>query len=385
MPSAVFYDMDDENKVYFGKQAIKAYENMENGRLLRAFKSILGSSLIDDTTKIHKKQIPFTKIIEDYLKNIKDIAEKEIGHSLDSVVLGRPIYFVDGNEKKDKEAEDTLKQIAKNIGFKNVEMQYESIAAALKYEQFLTSQEIVLIVDIGGGTTDISIVRLSPKLAKNFDRKDDCFSNAGVHIGGTNFDAKLNLYKVMPLLGYQQTLKNGLNISNYLYHDIANWNRIYKVYKREFLQKVISFEKEVIDYKSFDRLLSLIHKEAAFNVSSLVESAKIDLSNKDNVIKNADFLEKGLSINFTREDLECYISDYLNEIEKVIMKCIKNAGLKKENIQQVFLTGGSSGMKVIQDFIKDIFKDKANINNSDTLSSVAIGLTLDAKRKFDKV
>src|SRR6185436_8278950 len=132
----------------------------------------------------------------------------------------------------DRQAEATLGEIARGIGFKDVTFQFEPIAAALDYERQVTREEIALIADIGGGTSDFSIVRLSPDRHRKVDRKDDILANDGVRIGGTDFDRRLNLGSLMPLLGYNSPMKRvGLGAPSSYFHDLATWSSINRMYE----------------------------------------------------------------------------------------------------------------------------------------------------------
>ena len=116
-------------------------------------------------------------------------------------VFGRPVHFIDDDPMADRRAQDTLEAIARQVGFREVSFQFEPIGAALHYECTLSREELVLIADIGGGTADFSIVRLSPERMRHDDRRADVLGNAGIHIGGTYFDRVLSLECVMPQLG----------------------------------------------------------------------------------------------------------------------------------------------------------------------------------------
>lgn len=382
LPSAIFYEFD-ENKTVFGTKALNYYVEGYHGRLLRSFKSVLGTQLMNDYTQIRNARKTFINIIEDFLRYMKENAEKQQQCHLDSVVLGRPIHFIDDNPTQDIKAQHALEQAAKNVGFKHVEFQFEPIAASLKYEQSLSSEKIVLIVDIGGGTTDISVVRLSPERAKKIDRKDDCLANTGIHIGGTDFDKNLNLNNVMPHLGYKQPLKNGRIMPNHFYSDMTTWHRINQVYKQEFKLAVNSMRGDLQNPQHFTNLQKVVHEKLAFLIAMNVEQAKIDLSKTTELTQNFSFLEDNLHIKFTKSDLESTLVDKLDQIDKKISECILSAELNEKQIDAVFLTGGSSKMQIIKEFISNKFAS-IPVNNQDSLSSVGIGLTLDAKRKFLK-
>src|SRR6478735_4895890 len=197
IPSAIFYEVD--GAVLIGRKAIEAYVDGAPGRLMRSLKSVLGTALIDETTRTGRDRKSFRDVIAYYLGAVKRRAEQSLGQELRSVVHGRPVHFVDGSPDADRKAEATLRDIAHGIGFKDVTFQFEPIAAALDYERAVSREEIALIADIGGGTSDFSIVRLSPERHRKVDRRDDILANDGVRIGGTDFDRQLSLGVIMPL------------------------------------------------------------------------------------------------------------------------------------------------------------------------------------------
>src|SRR5256886_3108727 len=154
----MFYETD--GGVLIGRRAVEAYVEGAPGRLMRSLKSVLGTSLIDETTRLGRARVSFRDVIAYYLGAVKRRAEQATGCELREVVHGRPVHFVDNAPDADRKAEDTLRTIARGIGFDEVTFQFEPIAAALDYERQITSEEVALIADIGGGTSDFSIVRL---------------------------------------------------------------------------------------------------------------------------------------------------------------------------------------------------------------------------------
>ena len=202
MPSAVFFDYETKNQVLFGSDAIAAYVGQTEGRLMRALKSILGSPLIDEETSLGSRKVRLTEVVEFLVRHLKHKAEEFAGQEVTSVVHGRPVRFVDGDDSADARAQAVLEAIARRAGFRDIRFVYEPIAAAHHYEQTVQTEELVLIADIGGGTSDFSIVRIGPERRDRSDRDDDVLANAGVRVGGTDFDTALNLAAVMPLLGF---------------------------------------------------------------------------------------------------------------------------------------------------------------------------------------
>lgn len=373
IPSAVFYE-DEFNETVYGRKALNYYRNHYSGRLLRSFKSVLGTSLMDETTKVQKVKVPFTKIIQDFISYMKLQTEHIEQTNLDYAIIGRPINFVDNDEAKNKLAQNTLEQIAKDAGFKGVAFQYEPIAASLKYEQSLNNEELVLIIDIGGGTTDISVINLSPKFINTPDRSKHCLANHGVHIGGTDFDKHLSLKTVMPLLGSND------NMPKHIYHDIATWHRINNIYTAEFKRSILHARTKLnpIHYK---RIINILNQRLASSIAFNVEESKIELSNLPYVTKDFSFIEDNLNITIKQQDLQQAINNDLLRIKHAIDECLTQAGIKPNDINSIFLTGGSSQMKTVKDYITSLFPN-TKIDNSDSLSSVGIGLVLDAITKF---
>ena len=200
LPSVVFFNLEERRPVY-GRLALHEYLEGYEGRLMRSLKSLLGSKLIKHDTSVLGTAMPFKDLLGLFIGQLKSRAEAAAGREFEEVVLGRPVFFVDDDPMADKEAEDTLVDVARKIGFKEVSFQFEPIAAAFDYESTIEKEELVLIVDIGGGTSDFSLVRLSPERRKAADRSADLLGNSGVHIGGTDLDKQLSLSGVMPELG----------------------------------------------------------------------------------------------------------------------------------------------------------------------------------------
>src|ERR1700735_3542983 len=200
IPSAIFYEVD--GAVLIGRKAVEAYVEGAPGRLMRSLKSVLGTSLIEETTRLGRERTSFRDVIAYYLGAVKRRAEQAAGRELRDVVHGRPVHFVDNAPDADHRAEQALREIAREIGFDEVTFQFEPIAAALDYERQISAEQVALIADIGGGTSDFSIVRLGPRRHGKADRAADILANDGVRIGGTDFDQKLSLGVGLPVFGF---------------------------------------------------------------------------------------------------------------------------------------------------------------------------------------
>ncbi len=172
LPSVVFFNVEERRPVY-GRQALGEYLEGYEGRLMRSLKSLLGSKLLKSETTVLGSALPFKDLLGLFIGQLKARGEAAAGQAFDAVVLGRPVFFVDDDPEADREAQDTLVQVANKLGFKEVSFQYEPIAAAFDYERGIQREELVLIVDIGGGTSDFSLVRLAPERRNLAERQDD--------------------------------------------------------------------------------------------------------------------------------------------------------------------------------------------------------------------
>src|SRR6185437_14284626 len=237
IPSAIFYEAG--GTVVIGRKAIATYVEGTAGRLMRSLKSVLGTSLIEETTLLGRQRIRFRDVIAYYLGAVKRRAEQATGHELHCVVHGRPVHFVDNAPEADRKAEQTLREIAREVGFDQVTFQFEPIAAALDYERQIATEEVALIADIGGGTSDFSIVRLGPERHGKADRAADILANDGVRVGGTDFDRQLSLGVVMPLFGYGSAMKRqGLDVPSSYFQDLATWSNINRMYEPRVLADI---------------------------------------------------------------------------------------------------------------------------------------------------
>ena len=380
IPSAIFYEAD--GGVRIGRRAVEAYVEGVPGRLLRSLKSVLGTSLIDETTRLGRERISFRDVIASYVGAIKRRAEQATGRELRHVVHGRPVHFVDNAPDADRKAEDTLRTIAKGIGFEDVTFQFEPIAAALDYERQITSEELALIADIGGGTSDFSIVRLGPERHGKADRAADILANDGVRIGGTDFDRQLSLGAVMPLLGFRSAMKRaGLDVPSSYFHDLATWSSINRMYEPRVLADIRQVRQEAAKPELLDRLIRVIHEQRGHTLAMEVEDAKIALSEKSRSEIPLAWVAPGLSAAIGQGDLVDHTKQLATRISARIKNCLGQAGLNADAIDAVFLTGGSVKLAHVRKAITRAVPS-ARIVEGDIFGAVGKGLTLEALRRY---
>ncbi len=380
LPSAIFFDYEDE-RVRYGRDAVAAYIEGAEGRLLRALKSVLGSQLIAETTLIGRKQVAMRAIIGMFMRRLKAIAENRLGHDIDSVVLGRPVRFVDEDEEADHRAEAELIEIAKAQGFRHVATQLEPIAAALAYEQSLSHEELSLIVDLGGGTSDFVVARLSPDRARQVDRAADILGRSGIHIGGTDFDRRLSIDQAMPHLGYDVLLgAKRLPMPTHLFHDLATWHKIPFLYTPQNLAYLNSVVTAADRPEQLERLIDVLARRKGHRIAGEVEAAKIALSDIQEVRLPLP-IEPPVDIQVTRSDLDRAVHDDTSRILDAIDRCCHEAALSRDQIQSIFLTGGSTGIQAVRRRILGHVPN-AKAVDGDMFGSVGLGLAIDAHRRF---
>ncbi|HEY9103834.1 Hsp70 family protein [Chitinimonas sp.] len=380
LPSVVFFNAE-EDSVAYGRQGLAEYLDGYEGRLMRSLKSLLGSSLIDGQTEVMGKALPFRELLAKFIGELKLRAERSAGRDFDTAVFGRPVHFVDDNEQADKQAERTLEETARRVGFKEVSFQFEPIAAAFHYEQSISREELVLIADIGGGTSDFSLVRLSPERAALVERRDDLLANGGVHIGGTDFDKYLSLAGVMPLLGYRSKLKNNADVPSSYYFNLATWHTINFTYTRKIWMELQEVYRDAADKEKLDRLLSLIEQRAGHWLALRVEEAKIALSDADKATLQLDRIRQGLVHDIDRATFETATGGLVDDVERTVAALLRDAGVAAERIDTVFFTGGSSGIPLLRQRIAALLP-AARAVEGDLFGSIGAGLAVEAMRRY---
>ncbi|WP_027169294.1 Hsp70 family protein [Mesorhizobium sp. WSM3224] len=381
LPSAVFFNFED-GYTYFGRRAISDYTDSIEGRLMRSLKSVLGSTLANEKTRIKARQIGFIDIIGLFIDHLKKRLEEDAGGPVESVVLGRPVQFVDDDMAADAKAQGELEKAARAQGFKHIAFQFEPIAAALDYEQKVAREELALIVDMGGGTSDFSIVRVSPERVRSTDRKADILANRGVHIGGTDFDRLLSIAHVMPELGYlTRTKDHKRNLPAAYFIDLATWQRINLVYTAKAMNDLrqIRYEAERADL--VDRFIDVVGHRYGHAMAGLVERAKIALTDQPSAEVKVSLPGARFVAEITRAGLEDTISGDIERVAATVRQTIADAGVAASAITAVFLTGGSTAIPLAKRQILSLVP-QASVIEGDMFGSVGLGLALDAQRKY---
>ena len=380
LPSAVFFNAD-ENTVSYGRAALTEYLEGYEGRLMRSLKSLLGSSLIEGHTEVHGRRLSLRELLSRFIGELKRRAEAHAGRSFDQAVFGRPVRFVDDDDAADREAQDTLEAIARSVGFRDISFQYEPIGAALHYERSLSGEELVLIADIGGGTADFSVVRLSTAGARRDERADDLLGNAGIHIGGTDFDRSLNLECVMPLLGYRTRMKGKATVPSSIFFQLATWHTINQAYSRQAWSDLQDVLRDAVAQKEIDRLRKLVDQREGHWLALQVEQAKIELSAHSETALRLGRLEPGLECVVTREAFTQATKTLVERVGACVAGLLQRSGVRRDAIDTVYFTGGASGVAQLRSRIAAELPD-ARAVEGDLYGSIGAGLAVEAARRY---
>lgn len=381
LPTAVFFNTDEDTRE-FGRAALAAYIDGFDGRLMRSMKSILGSPLAENSTDLGDgSAIKYTDIIAIFVDHLKRSAEKSVGGPISRAVLGRPVFFVDDDPRADQMAQQQLEAAARSAGLREIHFQYEPIAAAFDYESHLTEEGLVLVADIGGGTSDFSLVRVGPERVTRVERKDDVLAHHGVHVAGTDFDRRVELVTILRELGYQTLDPEGREIPSRIYFDLATWHLINTVYAPKRVSELTLMRHLFIQAKHHDRLMRVVERRLGHALAAHAEEAKIGVAAGGETVIDLDEVEDDLRLAFDEAQLIKAGQDETQRIVQAARDTVQAAGVAPRDVNAIYFTGGSTGLAFLSSALAAAFPD-AKAVFGDRLASVATGLGIHARRLF---
>jgi hypothetical chaperone protein len=365
-----------DSDVIFGEAAAQLHINEpDNGFYIKSPKSFLGADINSAQRAV------FTSIVEKMLAHIKQETEAVKQSELSHLVIGRPVNFhgllgKDGNQQ----ALQIIETAAKNIGLKHIEFLMEPVAAAYDYERQLNEDKLVLVLDMGGGTTDCSMIKIGPNYRKLTERGHCILSHTGQRIGGIDLDNKLALQTFMPHFGKNVVLNNGLPVPNHLFKQAVNVNDV--AAQQDFHASRTTTEiKRYLTMTSDPRLLrlkKLRDEKYGLRISRSAEHAKILLSEQNTIDLPLHYIEAKFDISISRQELSEAIADELQKFELLMTEAIKQAGTQPDAI---YVTGGTALSPVVQAWINSKFPN-TDIVIGDHFGSVTAGLATQAQRLF---
>lgn len=366
----------------YGNECYEKYlSNEGEGRFFRSFKSLLSRESFEGTT-IHGKRVSVEEIVARFIREVRNRANSFYQRDVDSVVVGRPVMFGE-TEKSDKIALSRFETALKMAGFKNIEFCYEPVAAAKSYNEAFDSKKKVLVADLGGGTSDFSVINLQNKKFSS----SDILSVAGINVAGDSFDFTLMRDYVMPHLGSRvrykrpaSSIENG--ISKKLLDQLctpAIFSLINDTQIQNYVEDALEFVEKENDIENLENLERLFDHKLGFDLMKNVENSKIYLSSHPNTT---------LSYNRGGMNIECQIQkgDYFescmevtDSIEKTLNEALKIANCKDSDIDFVLCTGGTVQHPLIASKLVDKFGAE-KIRQSNIHGAVTKGL---ASRAFE--
>jgi hypothetical chaperone protein len=381
LPSAIFFNAEDHG-VAFGREAMAQYLAGTEGRLMRSLKSLLGSPLLQEQTALPHGSASFEDILTRFLAEVRQRAETRLGRPCPRAVIGRPVHFVDGSAARDARAQEDLHRAAARAGFTEVGFELEPIAASFDYERRVERECLVLVADIGGGTSDFSVVRLGPDRMHRADRSGDVLATSGIHIGGTDYDRRISLEEVMPHLGRGHLGPQGREVPSRVFFDLASWHLINIVQAPKAVREAQQLRADYSDAALHDRLMTVLRERLGHQLAAEVEDAKIRVSNGGMAaaIPLAS-VEAGLGLALEPGALQAHLAALLQQVVDCARECVRRAGIAPGTLGAVYLTGGSAALKAFQRGVAAAFSGVPLVEG-DLFGGVAAGLGYAAKRRF---
>ncbi|MDD2846680.1 MAG: heat-shock protein, partial [Rhodoferax sp.] len=232
----------------------------------------------------------------------------------------------------------------------------------------------VLVVDIGGGTSDFTVVRLGPQRRQQTDRASDILATTGVHIGGTDFDQKLSLEQVMPLLGYRHRGPQQREVPSRIFFDLSTWHLINWLYQSRALTQARALRSNYTDPSLHERLMKVLNHRQGHHLAHELEQAKIRCSqSKAGTTVDLSFIERGCSVQLTPTDMHEHLAGLLQRVVACARDCVQRANLKPGQLDAIYLTGGSSALQPFQHALQAEFPG-VTLVEGDLFGGVATGL-----------
>ena len=370
--------LKDGQAILFGTPALRAYfSDPLSGVLVKSPKSFLGS-------KISQNHLThFENIVTAMLEHIRSVAETAHDCTITSAVLGRPVrsHGTQGRDG-DTQALDVMSRAAARAGFKDVRYELEPLAAAYEYETSIREEQKLLVVDVGGGTTDCVMMRVSPDKVGHANRDDDILGVSGDRVGGTDFDEALAWHAFMAAFGKDTMRKNGFPVPHSLLYDAISIRNLpaqlrFAKSKREIADLI----EQAVEPEKLTRLATLQEQQLQHRLVHSAEAAKIELSKTVDFNVPLDYLDGTLAIPVNRRALGDASARLIDKVRELALEAVTAAGAQPD---VVFLTGGMAISPIVSDAVADVVGKNVRLQSSDMLGTVGKGLGLCAQRVFGR-
>lgn len=366
-------------KSWSGPQGIEHYLNSDDkGRLIQSLKSFLASRSLQ-TTEIFGRRFQLEQLVANLLRDIRVQAEEQFGFPIRDAVIGRPVRFVGAESREDDDyAVQRLTRSLNIAGFEHVTFEYEPNAAAYHYESTLDHDELILIGDFGGGTSDFSLLRVGPGIRRRGHESADVLANEGLALAGDAFDGKIIRHLVSPELGAGTFLNSGgklLPVPNWVYFKLERWHYLSFLRSSETLNMLQSVAMQAVEREKLKALLYLVRHDLGYHLHRAVQRVKVTLSHAEASVFRFQDGDLSLEAEVSRADFEAWIAEELLEIKQRVEALLSKTGVDARDVDMVFLTGGSSFVPAVRRIFESRFGPN-KIRTGDEFTSVARGLAL---------
>jgi hypothetical chaperone protein len=389
-----------------GPAAIEAYlETEDKGRLVQSLKSYLPNRNLTGT-EVFGRRYTLEELVSRMLADLRSHAEEQFGVPVRHATAGRPVRFVGSNsEEDDAYAESRLREAFLLAGFESIEFEMEPVGAAYAYESTLDHDELILIGDFGGGTSDFSLLHVGPGVRQRGHRQQEMLGNgrmgaggysgggrgqqsllgnSGLGLAGDSFDARIVRKLVSPALG-SESMARSLNktlpaVPAWIYTNLERWHYLSFLRTRNVSEILKSARMRALEPEKIEALTTLIEEDLGYQLHQAVQKVKYELSRAE--AAEFRFREGGLDLRIpvTREEFEGWIADELAQIEECVDSLLVDTGVKPEKVNRVFLTGGTSLVPAVRRIFASRFGEE-KIRTGSEFTSVAHGLALRAAER----
>ncbi len=367
---------------FTGPSAIEEYLATENrGRLIQSLKSYLSSRTLTGT-EVFGRHVTLEDLISRMLADLRQHAEREFGEPVHRAVVGRPVRFVGAeNDADDAFAVARLRQAFTLAGWEQVEFEFEPVAAAYAYESTLDHDELILIGDFGGGTSDFSLLQVGPGVRRRGRTPQDLLGSSGVGLAGDAFDARIVRKLVSPALGSQSYTRSFNKllpaVPAWIYANLERWHYLSFLRTRNVMEILRTSRIRALEPEKIDALITLVEEDLGYQLHQAVQRVKFELSHAESAEFHFRDGSMDLRIAVTRADFESWIAEELASLESAVDTLLASTSVPAREVDRVFLTGGTSFVPAVRRIFETRF-GADRIQTGNEFTSVARGLALRA-------
>jgi len=369
-----------------GPAAIERYLEAEHkGRLIQSLKSYLSSRLLTGT-EVLGRHYTLEDLISRMLCDLRLHAERQFGIPVREAMVGRPVRFAGAEkEEDDAYASSRLRHAFELAGYEKVEFELEPVAAAYAYESTLDHDELIMIGDFGGGTSDFSLLHVGPGVRRRGRRTSDLLGNAGVGLAGDAFDARIVRKLVSPVLGSDSMARSGKKIlpalPAWIYANLERWHYLSFLRTNSVMELLRSTRARALEPEKIEALITLVDEDLGYQLHQAVQRLKFELSRSERA--EFCFREGGLDLRVAvaRAEFEGWIADELNKLEQCVDGLLDSSGVDPKTVDRVFLTGGTSFVPAVRRIFEARF-GRERVRTGNEFTSVASGLALRAEEAW---